>query len=92
MYNYKQWLLQGGLLYRLKTPSKATSIRGDQEEKVVYKIIEGSGNLGSYLHHLYYPATPLEISFLFLFRHLAEGYPIYIWLDANSVEQGRTSV
>ncbi len=38
--------LQGGLLYRLKTPSKATSIRGDQEEKVVFKIIEGSGNLG----------------------------------------------
>lgn len=43
---------EGGLLYRLKTPSKASSIRGDQEEKVIFKIIEGSGNLGIWLRDI----------------------------------------
>jgi len=43
---------EGGLLYRLKTPSKASAIRGDQEEKVVFKIIEGAGNIGMWLRDI----------------------------------------
>ena len=42
------YVVQDGLLYKLKEPSKAINIRGDQEEKIVFKIIETSGNLGRY--------------------------------------------
>jgi DNA-directed RNA polymerase III subunit RPC6 len=41
-----------GLLYRLKAPSKATSIAGDQEEKIVYGIVEKAGNLGSWIRDI----------------------------------------
>ena len=43
---------EGGLMYKLKVPSKAASIRGDQEEKVVYKIIEGAGSLGTWIRDI----------------------------------------
>ena len=39
-------MFQDGLLYKAKSPTQATNIRGDQEEKIVFKIIESSGNLG----------------------------------------------
>ena len=38
---------QDGLMYKFKAPTRATNIRGDQEEKIVFKIIETSGNLGN---------------------------------------------
>ena len=41
-----------GLLYRKREPSKAGSIAGDQEEKVVYKIIEGAGNIGVWIRDI----------------------------------------
>jgi len=41
-----------GLLYKLKAPSKAVNIRGDQEEKIVFKIIENSGNKGIWLRDI----------------------------------------
>jgi len=41
-----------GLLYKLKAPSKATNIRGDQEEKIVYNIVEKSGNVGIWLRDI----------------------------------------
>ena len=41
-----------GVLYRKREPSKAGSISGDQEEKVVYKIIEGSGNVGVWIRDI----------------------------------------
>jgi len=41
-----------GLLYRLKSPSKAASISGDQEEKIVFRIIENAGNLGSWIRDI----------------------------------------
>merc|ERR1719466_97731 len=41
-----------GLLYRLKSPSKAASISGDQEEKIVFRIIETAGNLGSWVRDI----------------------------------------
>ena len=41
-----------GVLYRKREPSKAGSIAGDQEEKVVYKIIEGSGNVGVWIRDI----------------------------------------
>eukprot|EP00088_Acartia_fossae_P048330 TRINITY_DN5271_c0_g1_i12.p1 TRINITY_DN5271_c0_g1~~TRINITY_DN5271_c0_g1_i12.p1 ORF type:complete len:304 (-),score=62.55 TRINITY_DN5271_c0_g1_i12:266-1177(-) len=41
-----------GLLYKLKAPSNAINIRGDQEEKVVFKIIETSGNKGIWLRDI----------------------------------------
>lgn len=42
----------GGLLYRLKSPSKAATISGDQEEKIVFRIIENAGNLGSWIRDI----------------------------------------
>ena len=41
-----------GLLYRPKAPSKAASISGDQEEKIVFTIIEKAGNLGSWIRDI----------------------------------------
>lgn len=41
-----------GLLYRKREPSKAGSIAGDQEEKVVFKIIEGAGNVGVWIRDI----------------------------------------
>ena len=41
-----------GLLYKAKTPSKAASISGDQEEKIVYSIVEKAGNLGSWIRDI----------------------------------------
>lgn len=43
----------GGLLYRCK-PDEAgvSSIRGDAEEKVVYKIIEEAGNKGTWIRDI----------------------------------------
>jgi len=41
-----------GLLYKLKAPSKATNIRGDQEEKIVFKIVETAGNVGIWLRDI----------------------------------------
>ena len=41
-----------GLLYRKIEPSKAGSIAGDIEEKVVYKIIEESGNVGVWIREI----------------------------------------
>jgi len=41
-----------GLLYKLKAPSNAINIRGDQEEKIVFRIIENSGNKGIWLRDI----------------------------------------
>merc|ERR1719309_96660 len=41
-----------GLLYRLKAPSKTATITGDQEEKIVFTIIEKAGNLGSWIRDI----------------------------------------
>jgi len=41
-----------GLLYRKREPSRAGSIAGDQEEKVVFKIIEGAGNIGVWIRDI----------------------------------------
>ena len=41
-----------GLLYRPKAPSKAATISGDQEEKIVFTIIEKAGNLGSWIRDI----------------------------------------
>jgi len=41
-----------GLLYRLKSPSKAATISGDQEEKIVFRIVENAGNLGSWIRDI----------------------------------------
>ena len=41
-----------GLLYRLKSASASSSIKGDQEEKIVYKIIEDAGNKGSWIRDI----------------------------------------
>lgn len=45
---------QGGtLLYRLKDPSKTKSVKGaDNEEKVVYNIIEEAGNKGIWIRDI----------------------------------------
>ena len=37
-------------MYKFKAPTRATNIRGDQEEKIVFKIIENAGNLGDSIH------------------------------------------
>ena len=43
----------GGLLYRLRNPnSKASNLRGDQEEKLVYRIIEEAGNKGTWIRDI----------------------------------------
>ena len=41
-----------GLLYRRREPSKAGAISGDQEEKVVFRIIEGAGNIGVWIRDI----------------------------------------
>lgn len=40
---------ESGLLYKAKQPSQAPAIKGDQEEKLVYKIIEEAGNKGTWI-------------------------------------------
>ena len=40
-----------GLLYKLKS-TKGPSIKGDQEEKIVYDIIEESGNKGTWIRDI----------------------------------------
>ena len=47
-------LLKGsdGLVYKTKNPSRASSICGDQEEKVVFKIVESSGSLGAWIRDI----------------------------------------
>ena len=43
----------GGLLYRCKADEAGLSaIRGDAEEKVVYKIIEEAGNKGTWIRDI----------------------------------------
>jgi len=42
----------GGLLYRLKAASKAGNVRGDQEEKIVFRIIEEAGNKGTWIRDI----------------------------------------
>ena len=41
-----------GLLYRRRDPSKAGAISGDQEEKIVFRIIENSGNVGAWIRDI----------------------------------------
>jgi len=41
-----------GLLYKKKAPSKAATISGDQEEKIVFRIIEQAGNMGSWVRDI----------------------------------------
>jgi len=43
---------EGGLLYRLKAASKASNVRGDQEEKIVFRIIEEAGNKGTWIRDI----------------------------------------
>ena len=42
----------GGLLYRLRGSSKAANVRGDQEEKIVFRIIEEAGNKGTWIRDI----------------------------------------
>ena len=51
----------GGLLYRLKNPSKAATIRGDQEEHIVYKIIEEAGNKGTWIRDIRIKSNLVQI-------------------------------
>ena len=41
-----------GLIYKAKKDSGSTNIKGDQEEKIVYGIIEESGNKGSWIRDI----------------------------------------
>lgn len=41
-----------GLLYRLRSSSSGLPIKGDQEEKIVYSIIEESGNKGTWIRDI----------------------------------------
>ena len=41
-----------GLLYKLRAPSQAAAISGDQEEKIVFRIVESSGNLGAWIRDI----------------------------------------
>ena len=40
------------LLYKLKSSSTGSNIKGDQEEKIVYGIIEESGNKGTWIRDI----------------------------------------
>ena len=41
-----------GLLYKLKSTSSSVNIKGDQEEKIVFGIIEESGNKGTWVRDI----------------------------------------
>ena len=41
-----------GLVYKAKNESASTSIKGDQEEKIVFGIIEESGNKGTWIRDI----------------------------------------
>jgi len=56
---------QDGLMYKFKAPTRATNIRGDQEEKIVFKIIETSGNLGNIVIIIYNYFTGKSREFYF---------------------------
>ena len=46
---------EAGLLYRSKkdeAPSLASGIKGDAEEKLVYKIVEDAGNMGTWIRDI----------------------------------------
>ena len=52
-------------MYKFKAPTRATNIRGDQEEKIVFKIIETSGNLGNIVIIIYNYFTGKSREFYF---------------------------
>ena len=52
-------------MYKFKAPTRATNIRGDQEEKIVFKIIETSGNLGNIVIIIYNYFTGRSREFYF---------------------------
>ena len=43
---------EGVVFYKLKGASKASSVRGDQEEKIVFGIIEEAGNKGTWIRDI----------------------------------------
>ena len=51
----------GGLLYRIKNPSKVAGIGGDQEEYIVYKIIEEAGNKGTWIRDIRIKSNLVQI-------------------------------
>ena len=51
----------GGLLYRIKAQSKVAGIRGDQEEYIVYKIIEEAGNKGTWIRDIRIKSNLVQI-------------------------------
>lgn len=42
----------GGLIYKAKNPSNVSNVRGDQEEKIVYRIIEEAQNKGTWIRDI----------------------------------------
>ena len=51
-----------GLLYKAKTDSASVSIKGDQEEKIVYAIIEESGNKGMWIRDIRFKSNLVQTS------------------------------
>ena len=43
---------EGVVFYKLKGASKASGVRGDQEEKIVFGIIEEAGNKGTWIRDI----------------------------------------
>ena len=43
---------EGVVFYKLKGASKASGVRGDQEEKIVFGIIEEAGNTGTWIRDI----------------------------------------
>lgn len=55
---------EGVVFYKLKGASKASTVRGDQEEKIVFGIIEEAGNRGTWIRDIRIKSNLGQVSLL----------------------------
>ena len=58
---------EGVVFYKLKGASKASSVRGDQEEKIVFGIIEEAGNKGTWIRDIRIKSNLGQVTSLYFF-------------------------
>ena len=77
----------GGLLYRVKNPSKAGGIRGDQEEYIVYKIIEEAGNKGTWIRDIRIKSNLIQLQLNKVLRTLENKKHIKVVKSVNATRK-----
>ena len=77
----------GGLLYRAKSPSKVGTVRGDQEEKIVYKIIEESGNKGTWIRDIRIKSNLVQLQLNRVLKSLENKKHIKVVKSVNATRK-----